>query len=68
MIHLIHRLFLHFSSKRRLQSILLIILMFLSAFAELMSIGAVIPFIGVITDPESITKIAMVQSVVNFLM
>jgi len=40
--------------------------MFLSAFAELMSIGAVIPFIGVITDPESLTKIALVQLVVNF--
>lgn len=40
--------------------------MLLSAFAELMSIGAVVPFIGVLTNPDEIQKIAFISSILNF--
>jgi ATP-binding cassette subfamily B protein len=40
--------------------------MFLSAIAEVMSIGAVIPFIAVITDPDKMNEIALLGAVLNF--
>ena len=60
------RLFRHFSSRRKFQSILLLILMFLSAIAEVMSIGAVIPFIAVITDPDKMNEFSLLINVLDY--
>ncbi len=38
--------------KRKFQLILLMLLMFLSTFAEIVSIGLIVPFLGVLTNPE----------------
>ncbi|MDA8902799.1 ABC transporter ATP-binding protein/permease [Porticoccaceae bacterium] len=45
-------LFLHFDKRRRRNFYLLIILMVLSSLAEVLSIGAVLPFLVVITSPD----------------
>lgn len=66
MFRTIGRLFRHFSTRRKLQSVLLVLLMFLSAIAELMSIGAVVPFIGIITSPDKITEFSIVISVLSY--
>ena len=41
------------SYRRKLQFLVLLILLLLASFAEIISIGAIIPFLGVLTSPES---------------
>ena len=50
----IRRLWWHIREKRRKQLIFLLILMILTAFAEVLSIGAVLPFLGALVDPGRI--------------
>ena len=49
---LIKKLYFHLNSKHYRRLLILLLLMFLSAGAEVVSIGAVIPFLAVITSPE----------------
>ena len=51
---LLLQLWSHFSSKRRSQFSILIILMILTGFAEIFSLGAVLPFLAVLTDPVGV--------------
>jgi ATP-binding cassette, subfamily B, bacterial PglK len=51
---LLVRLFHHISGRRRYQALLLLALTLASSVAEVVSLGAVIPFIGVLTQPEKI--------------
>lgn len=51
---LLKRLWHHISPRRRGQFGLLLVLMLLASFAEILSIGAVLPFLGVLTAPERI--------------
>ncbi len=44
----------HLGRRRQLQSVLLLGLMLISAFMEVVSLGAVLPFIGIITAPEKL--------------
>ena len=44
----------HLSRQRRLQFALLLLLMIMSAVAELISLGAVLPFLAVLTNPEQL--------------
>lgn len=53
-IQLLRRLWHKISVRRRGQFTLLLGLMILAAFAEILSIGAVLPFLGVLVAPESI--------------
>jgi ABC-type multidrug transport system fused ATPase/permease subunit len=55
------RLWRHIGSLRRGQLGLLLVLMILAAFAEVLSIGAVLPFLGVLTAPERIFKYPILQ-------
>jgi ATP-binding cassette, subfamily B, bacterial PglK len=48
------RLWRHLQINRRRQFFALLCLMLLSAFAEIVSLGAVFPFIGVLTAPERV--------------
>jgi len=49
-VRLWHRL----SARRKRQFTILLILVVLSALAEVVSLGAVLPFLGVLTDPERV--------------
>lgn len=51
---LIVRLWRHIGSRRRAQFGALLVLMVLSSFAEILSIGAVLPFLGVLTQPNRV--------------
>lgn len=53
---LISDLWSHLNKKRKVQFILLIFLMFLGGLAEAMSLGMVLPFIGVLVTPEIIME------------
>ena len=48
------RLFRHISRHRRLQYVILLGLTFASALAEVISLGAVVPFIGILVQPEKV--------------
>ena len=50
--NLLARLWHHISQRRRRQFVLLLGLMFMSVFAELISLGAVLPFLSVLLAPE----------------
>ena len=51
---IITQLFEHISGRRRKQLLVLIFVMILSSFGEVFSIAAVIPFIGLITNPSAL--------------
>lgn len=48
------QLWRHVGLKRQRQFLLLFCLMLLSAFAEVVSLGAIVPFIGILTAPEQV--------------
>ena len=64
---LLTRLWGHTSPHRRGQFILLLALMLLTSFAEILSIGAVLPFLGVLTTPERIFELPAIQPIVETL-
>ncbi len=64
---LLQRLWHHISPRRRGQFGLLLLLMLLASFAEILSIGAVLPFLGVLTAPEQIYVLPIVQPVIKAL-
>jgi ATP-binding cassette, subfamily B, bacterial PglK len=51
-IVLLKRLWKCLSKKRKAQFSVLMVLMIFTSFAEVFSLGAVLPFLGVLTDPE----------------
>lgn len=53
-INLVRRLWIHLSQRRRRQVGLLMGLMLVSAFLEIISIGAVFPFLAVLAVPEKV--------------
>lgn len=67
LISLIIKLSSHVSLKHRYQLIFLFLLMLISSFAEIVSIGAVLPFLGALTNPESIYENALAQPIILFL-
>ncbi len=62
---LLLRLWSHISKRRRTQVFLLLILMFAASFAEILSIGAVLPFLAVLTNPEKIINHPTTQSLIH---
>lgn len=64
---LLKRLWQHISPRRRGQFGLLLVLMLLASFAEILSIGAVLPFLGVLTAPERIYEMHSVQPIIHAL-
>ena len=61
---LLKHLWHHISPYRRRQFGLLLILMLLASFAEILSIGAVLPFLGVLTAPERVFGFPAIQPVI----
>ncbi len=64
---LLYRLWSHISSRRRRQIGLLSALTVLASFAEILTIGAIIPFLGVLTAPERIFLHPASQPVIHVL-
>ena len=60
-------LWTHLGSRRRWQFFLVLLLMFFASFAEIMSVGAVIPFLGVLTDPSQIYESPLMQPAIKLL-
>jgi len=67
MFHLLVRLWRHISPQRRGQFGLLLGLMILVSFAEIFSIGAVLPFLGVLTNPQYIFELVLMQPAIHLL-
>lgn len=63
--NLFERLGRHLSYSRRRQFVLLIGLMLLSAFAEVVSLGAVLPFLGILIAPELVFNHPIVADIVR---
>ena len=66
-IDLTKKLFLLMERKRRYQFLILLILMILTSMFEVISIGAVIPFLGVLIEPSNIFELPAAQSFIQFL-
>jgi ABC-type multidrug transport system fused ATPase/permease subunit len=64
---LLIRLWAHLTKRRQRQLELLLILMLASAFLEVISLGAVLPFIGVLTAPEKVFNYPAVRSVADMV-
>lgn len=64
---LLKRLWYHISPRRRGQFGLLLVLMLLASFAEIVSIGAVLPFLGALTSPERIFNLPTFQPFIQVL-
>lgn len=56
----------HLSRKRKIQTGFLFCVTILSALSEVVSLGAVIPFIGVITAPEIVFKYQIVSQISSY--
>jgi len=57
----------HLSKRRQKQFSLLLILMIVASLAEIISIGAVLPFLGILTAPEQVYQHALMQPVIQIL-
>ena len=66
-LNLLLRVFRNLSPRRRAQFYLLTALSVVAAFAELASIGAVIPFLALLTDPVAVLKHPAARSFANWL-
>ena len=66
-IYLTKKLFLLMERRRRYQFLILLILMILTSMFEVISIGAVIPFLGVLIEPSNIFELPAAQSFIQFL-
>jgi ATP-binding cassette, subfamily B, bacterial PglK len=57
----------HLSKRRQKQFWLLLILMVMASIVEVISIGLILPFLGVITAPEQVFQYEIMQPVIDFL-
>lgn len=63
---LIQALWVHISPRRRKQFLLVLFLMLLTSFAEILTIGAVLPFLQVLTFPEKVFLLNWFQPFISF--
>ena len=66
-IELLKRLWRHINPRRRGQFGLLLVLMLFASFAEILSIGAVLPFLGALTAPERIFELTLARPFIQAL-
>ncbi|MGO8828554.1 MAG: ABC transporter ATP-binding protein [Steroidobacteraceae bacterium] len=64
---LLSRLWRHLGARRRRQTTLIVALMFVAALAEVMSLGSVLPFVGILAAPEVVWKNPMFAQVARSL-
>lgn len=63
--HLLMRLWGHVALRRRKQFGLLLVLMVFTSFAEILSIGSVLPFLGALTAPDRIFQHPTIQPIIQ---
>jgi ATP-binding cassette subfamily B protein len=63
---LLRRLWQHLSQRRHRQFGLLLVLMVMTSIFEIISIGAVLPFLGILTAPERIFELPIMQPLIQF--
>ena len=66
LLHLIKELWRHLTHRRKRQFFVLLLLMLTSAFAEVISLGAVIPFLAILASPERVMSYPGASSVMSF--
>jgi len=64
---MLKKLWQHLSQRRKKQFGLLLALMILASFTEMISVGAVLPFLGVLTAPEEVFHHPFMQATINGL-
>lgn len=64
---LVKRYWLHISPRRHFQTGLLLGLMLITALAEVLSIGAVLPFLGILTSPEVVFAQPLLAPLIQIL-
>jgi len=64
---LLHRLWFHIGIRRRAQLAGLLLLTLIASVAEIVSIGAVLPFLGVLTDREALFSYPGMGSIIRVL-
>jgi ATP-binding cassette, subfamily B, bacterial PglK len=64
---MIKKLWKYISKRRRKQFFLLLILMILATMMEVVSVSAVVPFLGVLTSPEQIYQHHLTQPLIQIL-
>jgi ATP-binding cassette subfamily B protein len=64
---LFKRLWAHISPRRRTQFLLLLILTIVCSFAEVLTLGAVIPFISILTQPDIVFNYPFIGEIINQL-
>ncbi len=64
---LTENLWRHISKKRRVQILLLLLLIIGASLAEVLSLGLLLPFLGVLTDPSKIYYTSSLQPTILFL-
>ena len=64
--HSMKRLWHHINQRRRLQFSLLLVLICLGSFAEIISIGAVLPFLTILTSPSRVFDLPAAQPLINY--
>jgi ABC-type multidrug transport system fused ATPase/permease subunit len=60
---LLRRLWHHLGARRRRQIVLIVAFMFFAAFAEVVSLGSVLPFVGILAAPEIVWKHRVVAQI-----
>jgi len=63
----IRKLWHHLSKRRQKQFWLLIVLMTIASFAEVVSIGVLLPFLGILTAPEQVYQHDLIQPIIYLL-
>ena len=64
---MLKKIWLHLSKRRKKQFYLLLILMVIASLSEIISVGAVLPFLGILTAPDQIYQHQLMQPLINFL-
>ncbi len=64
---LLVNLFEHITSRRRFQFALLVILTIIGSFAEIFSLGSIVPFIAILTQPEKIYSYPFISTFSTYL-
>jgi len=65
-LYLLGRLWGHINQKRRKQFFLLLCLIIIVSLSEIFSIGAVLPFLGALTNPQQIYEFVIAQPIIQF--
>lgn len=66
-LQLVQGFWVHLEPRRKRQLVVLLILMVLASFAEVLSLGAVLPFLSVLTQPDRIFAYPAVQPALRWL-